>query len=147
MKSLLFNMELARRQKLKAGLKETHVLIFDLKAFSLASHGSPSSLQFARALVDVLANHYPESLERAIVIDAPLLFTGFWALLRPALEERSSRKVVFISGEDAKQALGDLIEEDLLYERYGGRMRGEKVEVPVRVEKSRRSKESPARGV
>mmetsp|Transcript_45309 Transcript_45309/g.138012 ORF Transcript_45309/g.138012 Transcript_45309/m.138012 type:complete len:99 (-) Transcript_45309:259-555(-) len=60
----------------------------------------------------ILRDHYPECLEHVFVIDAPLAFRAFWILIKPFIDPVTKSKVVFLTGEEAKnEKLGGLVEE------------------------------------
>lgn len=37
--------------------------------------------------------HYPEILQKTIVINAPYIFNMFWAIIKPVLDQRTLNKV------------------------------------------------------
>jgi hypothetical protein len=76
----------------KARPHEERILIcFDLSEFSY----SCMDYDAVKLLVHILQFNYPETLERALVINAPLLFSACWAVIRPWLDPITVSKVHF----------------------------------------------------
>ena len=57
--------------------------------------------------------HYPEMLNVAILINAPTLFSGLWALLNPILEQRTRQKVIFAKGNQIYEKLSNRIGKEV----------------------------------
>ncbi|KAJ9451562.1 Random slug protein 5 [Diplonema papillatum] len=80
---------------------EKMVYIIDLDGFSLNAPGADMGV--ARKWIDMLQNHYPERLHRAILVRYPSIFSFFWSLLSPFIDKQTTEKVVFApNGDDAK---------------------------------------------
>jgi hypothetical protein len=48
--------------------------------------------------IKMLQNHYPERLARAICINAPWGFSGFWGAVSAFMDERTKKKVSWWCG-------------------------------------------------
>ena len=58
--------------------------------------------------ITLLQSHYPESLHLCLVVDAPIIFSGCWAIIRAWLDPVTAEKVKFIK----RAELGSYIDED-----------------------------------
>ncbi|XP_055498773.1 uncharacterized protein LOC129701544 [Leucoraja erinacea] len=68
-------------------------IVFDMKDFSM----STMDYQFVKSLIWLLSNYYPERLGIWLIVNPPVLFTGCWAIIRGWLDEKTAKKVVFVS--------------------------------------------------
>lgn len=71
-------------------------IVFDLDEFGL----SCMDYQMVKNLIWLLSRHYPERLGICLVINAPSLFSGCWAIIRGWLDENTSNKVKIVSNEE-----------------------------------------------
>ena len=84
-----------------------------------SEHRNP--LKTIKGLNHILSNHYPERLSVVYIINPPMIFRVFWALLRPFLDSVTKEKFVFCVGETAFQQLTERVEDlDKLEPRFGG---------------------------
>lgn len=103
------------------------VVLFDMAGwqFSHVTH-----LKKVLKLVDTVQNHYPERLERALLLRAPFLFSASWKVIKPWIDPNTAKKVAFTSGAAGeKKAFADAgIVDGILPAAYGGTR---KTPVPV----------------
>ncbi|XP_075235156.1 uncharacterized protein LOC142332563 [Lycorma delicatula] len=71
-------------------------IVFDLNEFGL----SCMDYQMVKNLIWLLSRHYPERLGICLIINAPGLFTGCWAVIKGWLDENTSNKVTIINSEE-----------------------------------------------
>jgi len=64
--------------------------------------------------ITMLQSHYPESLHLCLVVDAPLIFSGCWAIIRAWLDPVTAQKVKFIK----RAELSSYINEDEIPEDF-----------------------------
>ena len=91
----------------------TVTLVFDLIDSTMASF----DLGVIQFMAHALQSYYPECLGRALILNAPWIFSGFWKLIRPWLDPKVADKIVFVQGNMVEQ--GFFKAEDLQTE-YGG---------------------------
>ncbi|XP_038055369.1 CRAL-TRIO domain-containing protein C3H8.02-like [Patiria miniata] len=72
-------------------------VLFDMRKFSLAS----MDYEFVKTLIWLLSTRYPERLGVCLIINAPMVFQGCWAIIRPMLSDITAQKVVFINDDMA----------------------------------------------
>eukprot|EP01117_Protostelium_nocturnum_P010510 TRINITY_DN3784_c0_g2_i2.p1 TRINITY_DN3784_c0_g2~~TRINITY_DN3784_c0_g2_i2.p1 ORF type:complete len:112 (+),score=22.88 TRINITY_DN3784_c0_g2_i2:85-420(+) len=70
----------------------------------------------ARALMDVLANKYPESLGHGFITNAPWIFGAFWRMLKPFIDPHTMSKISFVKNEKLKE----YIDDESILEEFGG---------------------------
>mmetsp|Transcript_2643 Transcript_2643/g.3730 ORF Transcript_2643/g.3730 Transcript_2643/m.3730 type:complete len:362 (-) Transcript_2643:140-1225(-) len=98
----IFNLEraIARTERLTNGKLEKVNVILDYDNYN-RKLAPPMAL--VKQLISCLSNHYPERMERAIVLDAPLAFRALWTLVKPFLDPNTKKKVKFVSGKSQKR--------------------------------------------
>ena len=80
------------------------------------------AMKFLRAIADIDQAHYPERLGRLVVINAPLVLSGVYAVVSSWLAPATKSKCRVISWESAwKPALLELIDPEQLSDKYGGK--------------------------
>jgi len=94
------------------------ILIFDQTESSIAH---TQYIGYSSDLCDVGQNQYPEVLERAYFLNGGAVFETAWKLIAPLLNERTSAKIQFVSGDDIAPTLLKVIDESVLPTRYGGK--------------------------
>lgn len=72
--------------------------VVDLKDAGLASF----DLTYLKTTLKCLQSFYPEILGQCLVINAPWIFWGFWAVVKSLLDPVVAAKVVFISPDELK---------------------------------------------
>lgn len=90
----IFNIETSR--KLLDHQNETATLIIDLNGFSYRN----IDYEFVQFLINLLENHYPESLGIALVINAPFLFYGVWNIIKHWLDPVVQNKIIFLKNSN-----------------------------------------------
>ncbi|KAJ2306650.1 hypothetical protein IWW51_004189, partial [Coemansia sp. RSA 2702] len=55
------------------------------------------SIGTAKKFLDILSNHYPERLGRAVVFVPPKLFVAFYSLVSPFIDPVTKAKVAFVN--------------------------------------------------
>lgn len=83
--------------------EERMVICFDLKGFSL----NCMDYDAVKVLIDILGFNYPETLHRAIIVNAPFLFSACWAMIRPWLDPITASKVSFVKFHQLKEFFTD----------------------------------------
>ena len=89
---------------------ERFCLVFDLRAFGL----SCMDYEVVKMLVGILQANYPETLDRAIIVDSPFIFSACWAIIKPWLDPVTVQKIIFSSVED----VGKYIDESQWPEEF-----------------------------
>lgn len=56
----------------------------------------------AKGASTLLQHHYPERLKALVILDAPFWMRAVYFAVQPFLSERTKRKIVMVSGVDAK---------------------------------------------
>ena len=74
-------------------------MVFDLHEFSL----SCMDYEGVQMIIQILGHNYPETLQRAYIVNHPVLFSACWFVISPWLDETTRAKVVFTSPEELRQ--------------------------------------------
>jgi hypothetical protein len=77
---------------------------------------------FARSLLACLQDHYPERLGLLLICDAPFIFRAMWKLVYPFVDEKTKKKIFFVSGsnEEKARAISEHIDLDQVEKAFCG---------------------------
>ncbi|KAH6928359.1 hypothetical protein HPB50_014949 [Hyalomma asiaticum] len=104
---------------------ETHYLVIDVDNFSLRQVYSWQAVKTITDMLQMMEDHFPECLEKCIIINAPYFFPMVWKLMKPFLTQRTTDKVeVFAKADLWKERLISIIDAALLPAHWGGDMVG-----------------------
>jgi hypothetical protein len=104
------------------------VAVFDLKDLALKNLDAAG----LRSCFAVLKDHFPERIQRIVMLDAPIIFYGLWKIVSPLIDSVSRAKVVFTYDvDDVRKEVGGGEVGHLPEERYGGKGKMVAVEVVV----------------
>lgn len=78
--------------KLTRPTEEKLVIVFDLSGFTLQC----MDYDVVKLLVSILQYNYPEVLQVALIVNAPILFSACWMVIRPWLDPVTAAKALFI---------------------------------------------------
>ena len=98
---------------------ERFIVVFDMAGWKL-SHAL--HMRKIKRLVSTLQDHYPERLERALLLRAPGIFAGAWKIIKGFVDPNTAAKVAFIanSREAESQALEEVGALRVVPTCYGG---------------------------
>ncbi|KAM7307370.1 SEC14-like protein 2 [Ixodes scapularis] len=114
-----------RKQVEKMGtIEDSMTIVFDFDNFSLRQVYSLQVINCVRSMMTIYESHYPETLHRALLINAPGFFPIFWKLIRPFLTQRTVNKVLIHGREDWQPVILEYIDPNQLPVHWGGQLRG-----------------------
>jgi len=87
---------------------EQAVLLIDLHGFGLGD----ADPRLALRLVPLFVNHYPDRIAQAVILDAPWVFKGIWAMVAPLLDELGQMKCQMLRGSAMQQYLCAHLHDD-----------------------------------
>ncbi len=64
-------------------------------------------------------DYYPEIMGQMFIINAPMLFTGIWAIVKGFLDEKTRNKIKILGGKYQKELL-EVVEPENLPDFLGG---------------------------
>ena len=64
-------------------------------------------------------DYYPEIMGNMLIINAPMLFTGVWAIVKGFLDQRTRDKIKIL-GSKYQKDLGEMVHPDNLPDFFGG---------------------------
>ena len=91
------------------GEKDKVLVFYDYNGYTLKN--SPPPLLVKQLLSD-LRDHWPERIQHVFVVDSPFIFRAFWAIIKHFIDPITKELVQFITGEEQKAILRDLVSED-----------------------------------
>ncbi|KRW99487.1 CRAL-TRIO domain [Pseudocohnilembus persalinus] len=103
---------------LKGEKVDQTVTILDLKGASMKMM-SKTVYNFIQLASKVAQDNYPEILGRMFIVNAPMLFTGIWQIIKPWLDEKTRNKITIMGGK-YKEKLLELIDAENLPDFLGG---------------------------
>lgn len=77
---------------IKRSPTEQFTLLFDLTGFGLKC----MDYEMLKIIFDVLVYNYPDTYKMAIIVNAPLVFTACWSIIRLWLSEEASQIIQFV---------------------------------------------------
>jgi len=89
----------------------TYCTILDLKDVSLRNFYRVKDYVMSAASIG--QDHYPETMGKFYIINAPMLFTGVWAVVKPWLDEVTVAKIQVLGSKNKDVLLGQIPEENL----------------------------------
>mmetsp|Transcript_13028 Transcript_13028/g.17937 ORF Transcript_13028/g.17937 Transcript_13028/m.17937 type:complete len:341 (-) Transcript_13028:99-1121(-) len=92
---------IACTERASAGAEEKVVVLVDYSGYKGKSHDPP--LKLAKEMLFSLRDHYPERLHRVYLVDAPILFRAFWAIVKPFIDPDTKKKFRFVTGNEQKR--------------------------------------------
>ncbi|KAI9202559.1 CRAL-TRIO domain-containing protein [Polychytrium aggregatum] len=99
---------------------EQSFTIMDLKNISLSQFYN--AFHLVREASTIAQNYYPEMLGKMVVINAPMLFTSLWLMVKPLLDEVTVKKISIFGGPSSYlPELLKYIDEDQLPAFMGGK--------------------------
>lgn len=111
------SMELGKRMMRDSGFKQRRVtLIVDLAKLGDLDR---AVIKYAKSIAKIDQDHYPEHLAKLYIINAPMLFSGLWRIVRVFVDDRTKEKIT-ICGSDYRQALEQQIDPMYLPSFAGG---------------------------
>jgi hypothetical protein len=79
-----------------------------------------SHINISLDCLHTLLDHYPERLGVAYAMNPPRVFSAFWKILTPFMNEVTINKIKFISGHKEYAAVEESIDKAVLEKTYGG---------------------------
>lgn len=73
--------------------------------------------RLAKVFLNLAADHYPERLGHIFVIDAPTLFSGLFKTIRPLIDPKTAKKILFLKLNDEEaiyKHMGQYYEADVM---------------------------------
>ncbi|KAJ3140079.1 cytosolic factor, phosphatidylinositol/phosphatidylcholine transfer protein [Physocladia obscura] len=96
---------------------EQSTIIMDLKGVAISTFSSVYGI--VKGVSAVAQDYYPEMLGKMYVINAPMLFTGVWTLVKPMLDEATVKKITIL-GSNYQSALLETIDSGNIPRFLGG---------------------------
>lgn len=84
--------------------------VFDIGGFSMAMWNR-QSMSFLKKALQISLEHYPELLGKLFIINAPMIFTGVWAIVKSWLDEKTRKKIVMV-GKDFLKYMREYVDDD-----------------------------------
>ena len=100
---------LACTERKTKGVKTKVVMFFDYNQYAMKN--SPP-VAMVHSLLSNLRDHFPECLEHVFLVDTPFVFRAFWAIVKHFLDPVTKDLVQFVTGEEQKGQLRDLVDAD-----------------------------------
>jgi hypothetical protein len=115
---LLLNRIFPACSKAKGRRVDETFTILDLKGSSMKMM-SKQVYNFIKLASTVAQDNYPEILGKMFIVNAPMLFSGVWAVIKPWLDEKTRNKITII-GSGFKDKLEQYIDTENIPEFLGG---------------------------
>ncbi|ESW33828.1 hypothetical protein PHAVU_001G101900 [Phaseolus vulgaris] len=99
--------------------QEQMVWLIDFQGWNTAC----LSMKVARDTAQILQAHYPERLGIAIFYNPPKVFESFWTMVKPFLEPKTHKKVIFVYPDNPRSCMvmEEHLDMDKLESYFGGK--------------------------
>lgn len=100
----------------------TLVSILDMEHMSMAL-ASKASRDYVARMSKIDSSHYPETMAKMFIINAPGIFTVAWSMIKGFLDERTVRKIEILGGPATwKPRFEEYFDMDAFPVEYGGKL-------------------------
>ena len=82
---------------------EQLVIVFDLEQFGYYC----MDYEVVKMLINILEFNYPETLDCALIVNAPFVFSACWMVIKPWLDPITAAKCTFINKADLKHHIDE----------------------------------------
>ncbi|XP_014491171.1 random slug protein 5 [Vigna radiata var. radiata] len=99
--------------------QEQMVWLIDFQGWNTAC----LSMKVARDTAQILQAHYPERLGIAIFYNPPKVFESFWTMVKPFLEPKTHKKVIFVYPHNPRSCavMTEHLDMDKVESHFGGK--------------------------
>jgi len=98
---------------------ESGLLIYDLTDGSVRKMASRGVLSMLQLATKMMQDYYPETMGQCLVVNAPMVFSALYAIIKGFLDERTRSKIRIV-GSNYQQVLLEAIDAENLPEFLGG---------------------------
>lgn len=98
----------------------TFTSILDLKGVGMTDMMSTNVYKMSSIASKMAQDYYPEFVHKSFVINAPMLFSGFFNLIKPLLNNRT-QALLAVTGSKYQKELLTVIDENVLPIEFGGK--------------------------
>jgi len=103
---------LACTESRTSGEKTKVMVFYNYNGFTLKNSPPPAMMNRLLSGLSFLRDHWPERLEHVFLVDTPFIFRAVWAIIKHFIDPITKRTVQFITGEEQKELLRELIDKD-----------------------------------
>lgn len=93
--------------------------ILDMTGFSVSMFNNRVK-RLVKLGSGIAQDYYPEQLGQMMIVNAPWVFTGIWAVVKAFIDEKTRKKIQIVGGSSKKE-LAKYVEPDQLAEFLGGK--------------------------
>ncbi|XP_006090450.1 SEC14-like protein 5 [Myotis lucifugus] len=93
--------------------------LVDLEGLNMRHLWRPGVKALLR-MIEVVEDHYPETLGRLLIVRAPRVFPVLWTLISPFINENTRQKFLIYSGSNYPGGLVDYLDRDVIPDFLGG---------------------------
>lgn len=95
------------------------VSIIDLKGISMTDLMSTTLYELIAYSIKLFQEYYPETVVKCFIINTPMMFSGFWTVIKPLFTTRT-QVTISVSSSSNSEELQKFIAPELLPMAYGG---------------------------
>lgn len=95
------------------------VSIIDLKGISMTDLMSTNLLDMVKWSIKLFQEYYPELVHKCFIVNTPMMFSGFWTVVKPLFTSRTQSTIQVCSGNGATELKSHIAPEHIPLE-YGG---------------------------
>uniref|UniRef100_A0A7E4W0I1 CRAL-TRIO domain-containing protein n=1 Tax=Panagrellus redivivus TaxID=6233 RepID=A0A7E4W0I1_PANRE len=110
----MFMLKNEKRTNRKLGLR----MIIDMEGFN-KDLIHPTNMKNYLNLLSLIQDTFPDCARNIFIINAPMMMSAVYAIVKPALAKQTQEKIVFL-GKDFRQKLCEKLGRENVLERWGG---------------------------
>ena len=97
------------------------IRVYDVSGMGLTDVADKEGMTIGQAMMQVLEQHYPERMHKALVVNAPRWFSAVWKVVAPLLDPSTAQKIqIFSNRQDALAALLEELDGEQIPKDLGG---------------------------
>jgi hypothetical protein len=97
------------------------IRVYDVTGMGLTDVADKEGMTIGQGMMQVLEQHYPERMHKALVVNAPRWFSAVWKVVAPLLDPSTAQKIqIFSNRQDALAALLEELDGDQIPKDLGG---------------------------
>lgn len=97
------------------------IRVYDVTGMGLTDVADKEGMTIGQGMMQVLEQHYPERMHKALVVNAPRWFNAVWKVVAPLLDPSTAQKIqIFSNKQDVLAALLEELDGDQIPKDLGG---------------------------
>jgi len=108
-------------------------IIVDLEGLGWKQYRCYDGINGILRLLRLFESTYPETLKKAVIVNAPSIFGLFWKLVRPIFSEATQKRITVLGGDKTEwiKSISEFAKPNQFPKHYGGEVNDREQNIPV----------------